>query len=249
MREIVPAALAPVKLVNDDRSVLVVTALPDAAAALHRKDGVILLGLQTPTNSGDASRDLASALLAALDSEPGDEIGAGNANNTVRLQDLLDLAEGFYVEVTEGFDFWFAPGEELSKEVKASLDELASGIVQTVRLKAPIGSAYWCEFPDRSVVRWVLDIPEERVLDALARLSVAGNLALGEGSRYLGAFRADGLLVPVWEVDSAKPARSFEVPLIALHRDFESALAAKTPLSSEERRARAGIVGRQLTLR
>lgn len=249
MREIVPAALAPVKLVDDDRSILVVTALPDAVAALHRKDGVILLGLQTPTNSGDASRDLASALLAALDTEPGDAVGAGNANSTVRLQDLLDPTEGFQVEVTEDFSFWFAPSEELSKETRASLDELATGMVQTIRLKAPIGSAYWCEFPDRSVMRWVLDTPEELALDALARLSAAGNLVLGEGSRYLGAFRAAGLLVPVWEVDPAKPARSFEVPLTALHHDFASALAVRTSLNAQERRARAGIVGRQLTLR
>ena len=249
MREIVPAALAEVKLINDDRKVLIVTALPNAIAALHRKDGVILVGLQTPTGSGDASRDVAGALLAALDSEPGDAIGAADSQNTIRLQDLLDLAAPFEVEVTEGFDFWFAEGEELSKEVQESLEELAEGMVGTVRIKAPIGAAYWCEFPDRSVVRWVLDTDEERALDALARLSAAGNLSLGEGSRYLGAFRADGLLVPVWEVDRASPARGFEIQVAALHRDFDLALAVVTPLSSDERRARAGIVGRQLTLR
>ncbi|OIQ77856.1 hypothetical protein GALL_404470 [mine drainage metagenome] len=249
MREIVPAALAQVKLVKDDRKVFIVTALPNAIAALHRKDGVILVGLQTPTGSGDASRDVAGALLAALESEPGDAIGAADPKNTVRLQDLLDLTAPFDVEVTEGFDFWFAEGEELSKEVQESLEELAEGMIETVRIKAPIGAAYWCEFPDRSVVRWILDTDEEKALDALARLSAAGNLSLGDGSRYLGAFRADGLMVPVWEVDQAKPARGFEVQLAALNRDFETALANTAPLSTDERRARAGIVGRQLTLR
>lgn len=249
MREIVPAALAEVKLKNDDRRVFIVTALPNAIAALHRKDGVILVGLQTPTTSGDASRDVAGALLAALDSEPGDAIGAADPKNTVRLQDLLDLNAPFEVEVTEGFDFWFAEDEVLSSEIKRNLEELAEGMVGTVRIKAPIGAAYWCEFPDRSVVRWVLDTDEEKALNALARLSASGSLTLGEGSRYLGAFRADGLLVPVWEVDQAKPARGFEVPLVALHRDFDLALANQTPLSIDERRARAGIVGRQLTLR
>jgi hypothetical protein len=249
MREIVPAALASVKLLKDDRKVFIVTALPDAVAALHRKDGVILVGLQTPTGSGDASRDVAGALLAVLSSEQGDSIGAADAQNTVRLQELLDLTAPFEVEVTEGFDFWFAQGDELSKEVEENLKELAENMVETVRVKAPIGAAYWCDFPDRSVVRWVLDTDEEKALDALARLSAAGNLWLGEGSRYLGAFRADGLLVPVWEVDRDKPARGFEVQLTALHRDFDVALAVATPLSSVERRARAGIVGRQLTLR
>jgi hypothetical protein len=249
MREIVPAALAPVKLLKDDRKVFIVTALPNAIAALHRKDGVILVGLQTPTGSGDASRDVAGALLAALGSEPGDAIGAADAQNTVRLQELLDLSVPFDVEVAEGFDFWFGEGDDLSKEVEESLKELAEDMVETVRIKAPIGAAYWCDFPDRSVVRWVLDTDEEKALDALARLGAAGNLSLGEGSRYLGAFRADGLLVPVWEVDREKPARGFELSLTVLHRDFDEALAASTPLSSDERRARAGIVGRQLTLR
>jgi len=249
MREIVPAALAEVKVRNEDRKVFIVTGLPNAIAALHRKDGVILVGLQTPTGSGDASRDVAGALLAALNSEPGDSIGAADPQNTVRLQDLLDLTAPFEVEVMQGFDFWFAQGEELSKDTQESLEELAEGMIETVRIKAPIGAAYWCEFPERSVVRWVLDTEEERALDALARLSAAGQLSLGEASRYLGAFRADGLLVPVWEVDQAKPARGFEVQVAALYRDFETALNIKTPLTSQERRARAGIVGRQLTLR
>lgn len=249
MREIVPAALVAVKLLKDDRKVFIVTALPNAIAALHRKDGVILVGLQTPTGSGDASRDVAGALLAALASEPGDAIGAADAQNTIRLQDLVDTTMPFDVEVTEGFEFWFADGEELSKEIAGSLKELAEDMVETVRIKAPIGAAYWCDFPDRSVVRWVLDTNEEKALDALARLSVVGNLSLGDGSRYLGAFRADGLLVPVWEVDREKPARGFEIQLTALHRDFAAALASTQPLTSEERRARAGIVGRQLTLR
>lgn len=249
MREIVPAALAEVKLINDPRRVFIVTALPNAIAALHRKDGVILVGLQTPTGSGDASRDVAGALLAALGSEPGDAIGAADPQNTVRLQELLDLTAPFEAEVTEGFDFWFAEGEELSKDVQESLEELAEGMIGTVRIKAPIGAAYWCEFPERSVVRWVLDTDEEKALDALARLSAAGHLSLGDASRYLGAFRADGLIVPVWEVDQAKPARGFEVQLTALHRDFEEALGVTTALTSEERRTRAGIVGRQLTLR
>ncbi len=249
MREIVPAALASVKLVNDDHKVFIVTALPNAIAALHRKDGVILVGLQTPTGSGDASRDVGGAIVSALRSEPGDSIGAPDPQNTVRLQELLDLTSPFDVEVTEGFDFWFAEGEDLSNEVAETLKELADGMVATVRIKAPMGAAYWCEFPDRSVVRWVLDTDEEEALDALARLSAAGNFSLGEGSRYLGAFRADGLLVPVWEVDQERPARGFEVQLTSLHRDFMAALGVTVPLSSKERRARAGIVGRQLTLR
>ena len=73
MREIVPAASAPLALTGEhaDRVVTLVTVLPMAWPALVRTDGSILLGMQINVGSGDASRDLADALLAALDAEPG----------------------------------------------------------------------------------------------------------------------------------------------------------------------------------
>ena len=83
MREIVPAASAPLVLTGEhaDRVVTLVTVLPMAWPALVRADGSILLGLQINVGSGDASRDLADALLAALEAEPGEPVALGRVTS------------------------------------------------------------------------------------------------------------------------------------------------------------------------
>ena len=90
---------------------------------------------------------------------------------------------------------------------------------------------------------------EEGLLDALARLAVAGRLTAGEGSRFVGSFRADGLVVPVWDLAPGTAADSCEAPAAALRAALDEVLADRRPLTSEERRIRAGVVGRSLTLR
>ena len=94
---------------------------------------------------------------------------------------------------------------------------------------------------------------EPSLTSALARLHAAGALAgpngLGESTRFLGAFRADGLLVPVWDLDPGLEADAYEDGLAALATRYEQALAATEPLTAQERRARAGLLSRQLTLR
>ena len=73
LREVVPAATATARTTAEHgaRDVVVTTMLPMAWPALHRADGVVMVALQTRTGSGDASRDIAAALLEALDLEPG----------------------------------------------------------------------------------------------------------------------------------------------------------------------------------
>ncbi|NQW73421.1 MAG: SEC-C domain-containing protein, partial [Actinobacteria bacterium] len=61
LRELVPSATAPLTL-KDGRVVTLATVLPMAWPALVRQDGEIMLGLQVNTGTGDASRDLGSAL-------------------------------------------------------------------------------------------------------------------------------------------------------------------------------------------
>ena len=95
LREIVPAATAPLTLAPqyaarlDGRTVTLATVLPMAWPALVRKDGQILLGLQTTTGSGDTSRDIAGALLRALDAELGSPVPPVRSGDGPRLQDLL----------------------------------------------------------------------------------------------------------------------------------------------------------------
>jgi hypothetical protein len=252
LREIVPSATAPLTLRDaPDRTVLLATVLPLAWPALVRADGEILLGLQTSARSGDPSRDLAQALTAALGSEPGQGIsGLGEPGDGPRLQDLITDAP-LEVTVFEGFDWWLgdaAPDED--SEVAASLQQANASVVPTVRLTAA-PAAYWCRIGERCHLRWVLPQAEEQLLDAFARLSSRGELGLGEGTKYVGAFRALGLVIPVWDLPLQTPeqAGALDEPLAALAGRLDAALAETEPLDAAARRARAGVVSRQVTLR
>jgi hypothetical protein len=133
--------------------------------------------------------------------------------------------------------------------VRDSLDRANSKVMPTVRLTS-VEAAYWVQMGDKVFLRWVMPQPEEQLLDALARLHAAGDSSLtGVPSRFVGSFRADGLLVPVWELTEGTPASDVESAAEDFGRRLNAALAVDAPLTSEERRARAGLQNRQITLR
>jgi hypothetical protein len=103
--------------------------------------------------------------------------------------------------------------------------------------------------PDKGHVRWVLPDEEDAALDALARLSGAGELLLGENTKFAGMFRAHGLLVPVWDIPGEPSAAEWEAPLADFAKRYTDTLAETGPLDAASRRAKQGLVGRQLTLR
>ncbi|HYN29844.1 MAG TPA: DUF5926 family protein [Dermatophilaceae bacterium] len=254
LREVLPAATAVVPLRQGageglpERFVLA-SVLPMSWAALHRADGTVLVGAQTGATSGDASRDLAGQLLAAAALEPGTPVvtSVPVTAETPRLQDLVEPAADLDVEVHEGFDFW-VEGQELSGEAKESLEHANEAVVPTVPLAA-LPSAYWVRVSDRTYIRLVLPDDEDAATDALARLHAAGLDALGDGTRLLGAFRTSGLLIPVWEVPPETTAADHEGALGAWGERYAVALASGGPLTAEERRARSGLLSRQVTLR
>jgi hypothetical protein len=165
-----------------------------------------------------------------------------------RLQDLLDPREPLVPELHDDFGFWVQDDADRSAEVEASLERANAAVVPTVRLTG-VDAAYWCRIGERAHLRWVRPEDEDRLLDALARLSAAGSLALGEGTRYAGSFRAHGRLVPVWDLPTGAPAADWEEPAAAFAARLGDALAEDGPLSDAQRRARDGLRGRQLTLR
>jgi hypothetical protein len=251
MREIVPAATTKLTLTGEHagRDVTLVTVLPMAWPALVRSDGSILLGLQVNVGSGDASRDLANVLLAALEAEPGDPVPLGRVTeDSPRLQDLVDVSATLDIDVREDFEFWVDGASELSAEVKASLERASDYAHPTVKLAA-LPSAYWTQMGEKEYLRWVLPQDEERVLDAFARLHAAGTDTLGDGTRFIGMFRFQGVVCPVWEMPLGTGAAAIEEGAADLNTRFETAVASTEPLSNEERRARAGITTRQVTLR
>jgi len=87
------------------------------------------------------------------------------------------------------------------------------------------------------------------VRPALARLQAAGGLDLGEGSRYVGSFRAHGLVVPVWDLDRELHAKEWAEPVAQFAARLDEALADPAPLTDAERRARDALAGKQVTLR
>ncbi|WGW11225.1 DUF5926 family protein [Saxibacter everestensis] len=254
MRELVPAATATVKLTEEHggEEATVATLLPAAWQAMRRNDGKLFLGLQTPVSSSDLSRDAAAALLKVADSAAGtSEAGGSSPGTGPRLQDILDPEFGWKVTVHETFDYWLpeAVGDsDYDEEVKASLDQANETISPTERL-ASVESAYWTMIGGRTYLRWALTDDEEKVLDAFARLHNAGKNTMGEGSRYLGCFRAHGIVVPVWELEHGTQADDVEEAAKTFDAELKAALAEDGNLNADERRARAGVVSRQLTLR
>jgi len=254
LRELVPAATAPLRLAPEyaekypDREIILATVLPMAWPAMVRGDGTVLVGLQRQFQSGDVSRDIAASLLNALETEIGQTVGVPALPGPgPRLQDVL--ADGpLEVTIQTGFDFWIAPGADEDPSVKSSLEQANESIYPTERLAAAPG-AYWCQVPEKAHVRWVLAEDEDPALDALARVSEAGELTLGDGTRFAGMFRAHGLLVPVWDVPVDRPAGDWEQPLGAVREAYARHLADAAPLTPEQRRARQGLLGRQFTLR
>jgi hypothetical protein len=254
LRELVPAASAPLKLKPEfiaeygDRPITLSTVLPMAWPAMTRADGRVFVGLQRHVQSGDVSRDLAVAIIRALQTEPGETVSVPSLpGEGPRLQDILDDGP-LAVQLHDGFEYWLDADQADDPNVKASLERANASIYPTVRLSAGPG-AYWCRIPDKGHVRWVLPQDEDSALNALARLSAAGELLLGTGTKFAGMFRAHGLLVPVWDIPGGPEADEWEAPLAAFAKRYSDALAEAGPLDSASRRAKQGLVGRQLTLR
>jgi hypothetical protein len=252
MREIVASATSPLPVREDvaaGRAVQLCSLLPMAAPALSRADGTVWLGLQVQHGFGDPSRDLAAVLLKALGSEPGDGIVGltDPPGDGPRLQDLLTDAP-LDVTVHEGFDYWIADVEDPTGAGAASL-ETANAAASPSRRLSSVEAAYWTDAGSREHLRWVMPYDEEPLLDALARLHVAGRDGVAEGSRLVGMFRAHGRLVPVWDLPSGTGAEVLEEPAARFGDAVREALEDTAPLSGDERAARSGLANRQLTLR
>ena len=246
LRELVPAATAPVKLRDSDRTVQLCSLLPMAAPAMVRESGEVWLGLQVQHGFGDPARDLGAVLLRALEAEPGivgltDPPGPGP-----RLQDLI-TDERLQITVHEGFDYWVADVED-KESVAAALEQANGAAAPTARLTS-VEAAYWTDAGSKEHLRWVMPEPEEQLLDALARLHAAGRDELVPGSRFVGMFRAHGLLAPVWDLPLGTGPEPLEEPAERFAVDLRAALADNSSLSTEQRSARSGLANRQVTLR
>lgn len=249
MREILPAATLAVRTAPayGSEDVLLVTMLPQMAGALRRKDGVLLVALQTVMNSGDLSLDVADRLCAGLKLKNGETFTqTGQPESELRLQDVLDLSAAPRFSLHDDFSFWISAEEAENPDVAAALAETKEQIMPTRQVPGVEG-AFWTRM-QREFVRWVRPEDRECVLNALSRLQHRRALTFDD-ARFVGAFRAQGLLIPVFELAPGTEAEELADAMKDFAQLFAQEIASTAPLTPEERRAKAGIVSRQVTLR
>ena len=87
-----------------------------------------------------------------------------------------------------------------------------------------------------------------RVLAALARIAARGELHLGEGTKFAGAFRTHGLVVPVFDLDPSVAADSYDAALADLDKKITAEYANDAALTADERKQLDNIKSRQVTI-
>jgi hypothetical protein len=101
---------------------------------------------------------------------------------------------------------------------------------------------------DKRFLRWAMPYNEDDVINGIARLHAQRASAI-DGAKFLGAFRSCGIVIPVWELARNGSQETFEKAVVEYWPGLKAAIEKTEPLDANERRARAGIVSRQVTLR
>ena len=251
MRQLIPSATIRARIREDfgGGEMVVATILPMNWAALKREDGTVMLGMQATVPGNDTSKGLGAALKRAIDAEKGTAVTSVDVHeDSPRLQDIIEFDDDYLIEVHDTFDYWIDEGAERTEDMQKGLEQANDAIVPTAAVGG-LAHAYWVDAGAKEHVRWVLEESEDTVIDAIARLHARRNSGLGAGTKYVGSFRADGLTIPVWDLPKGFGVEGVENEVAEFRERFEKALASTEPLTALERRARGGIVARQVTLR
>ncbi|MDO5049840.1 MAG: DUF5926 family protein [Actinomycetaceae bacterium] len=253
MREIIPAATLKAMTTEEYGSVdfYFATLLPDAAPAIVREDGVILVGMQTRSSTRDAAHDLGVALVAAIDRKK--KIDEGAAEYGVVRVDVRDagprindmLASTQKMEIQNDLGFWVADGQK-DDEIASVIEQTSNELIPSKAVSG-VENTYWHDM-GKHFVRWIRLEDEDQLFTALARLQAAGELTLGQGDRFIGAFRACGISIPVFEFPGEVDPDTLTEPVQELEQKLSAALENKDPMNEDERRARAGLVSRQVSI-
>ena len=250
MMQLIPAATLTARLTEEHGGTEITFAslLPELAQGLKRADGEVLIAMQTSLHSGDASRDVAAALQTTLGLEPGTGLTANALPEPgPRLQDMLDPSFDSEFTVHESFGFWLTAEQREDPDTMRVIEEAKGDIAPTEPVPG-VEHAYWCAMNGKEFVRWVRGEDEDDFFNAFARVHAARESDLAEGVRFIGAFRACGLAIPVWELLPGMTAADLTKPMQAMAKRLDAALADDAPLDADARRAKAGIISRQVNL-
>lgn len=249
LRQFVPSATAPLKVAGSNREVRLATVLPGASFAFAREesDGVIgYAALQTSIRPLEAGSALAGAARFAADAEVGEVL---SEEPDGALLEVLDASAPLDITVHKDFDWWLSA--DTDAQTKQLVEHANSLITPAARIDLGadgIGAPWWADTGSKAHLRWVHPAPEDELMIALARVHSTGGLTLGEGSKFAGSFRADGLLVPVFDLDRESHPDEWVAGTVELAKRLAEALADDSELTPAQRRSRDGLRGRQVSL-
>lgn len=253
LQEFVPSAVAQLEV--GGVPVNLVTVLPGAGAAMVRPaedGGERFVALQVGSHSQNPGRDLAYALSWAAVAEPGESLQSTAADGSQpELSSLIGADAELTIQEHNDFNWWFAEGAQLPPEVRQALGRANEAVMPSAQVKVDAPGSVWWVNPGggKAHIRWVR--PEEnenQVLAALARIAARGELSLGEGTKFAGAFRTHGVVVPVWDLDPSVDAQSYAEALSTLNARVEAEYTNDAQLNAEERKQLDNIKSRQVTI-
>ena len=253
LQEFVPSAVA--KFDIKGTPVNIVTVLPGAGAALVREEsegGERFVALQVTSHSQNPGRDLAYALNWVVDAKPGETLQSTVADGSQpELTPLIDASATPEITTYQDFSWWFPEGAAVPPQIQQALQQANDAVLPSEKVGADLPGAIWWVNPGggKAHIRWVrTEDNEAQMLSALARIAARGELNLGEGTKFAGAFRTHGLVVPVFDLDPSVDAGSYEEALAALNKQIEAEYTNDAALTADERKQLDNIKSRQVTI-
>lgn len=253
MQQFVPSARAAFQVRNSPVSI--VTVLPGAVAAMVRPEaegGESLVALQSKFRSQNPGHDLAFALDWAVSAEPGSTLQSTAADGSQpKITELIGAAERPEIDVYQDFSWWFSTSGAVPPQIQQALRQANNAVLPSEQLRTDLPGSIWWVNPGggKAHIRWVrTEDDEARMLLALARIAARGELNLGSGTKFAGAFRTHGLIVPVFDVDPAAEPASFGDELADLDVALRAAYGTDAPLSTGERKQLDNIKSREVTI-
>ena len=253
LQEFVPSAVTTVDVKGTP--VNIVTVLPGAGAALVREEdqgGERFVALQVTSHSQNPGRDLAYALNWVVNAKPGETLQSTVADGSQpELSELLSDDATLDITTYQDFSWWFPEGASVPPQIQQALRQANDAVLPSEKISENLPGAIWWVNPGggKAHIRWVrTEDNEAQMLSALARIAARGELNLGEDTKFAGAFRTHGLVVPVFDLDPSVAADSYEAALADLDKKITAEYANDAALSADERKQLDNIKSRQVTI-